>query len=117
MMDERQIIESTYNGRMDVYCFEDVTTSWGETRQEKVLLYSDMPCALSQYHLRPAAHGDSHSQRDYQAKLFAPPDMALPAGCDVEVRQHGMTYLFKYSGDAFIYPSHQEIMVERLEKV
>lgn len=116
-MNERQIIERTYNGHMTVYRFEDVVMSWGETRQEKVLLYSDIPCALSQHQLRPAAHGESHSQRQYQAKLFAPPDVVLPAGCDVEVRQHGMVYLFKYSGDAFIYPSHQEIMVERLEKV
>ena len=116
-MNEQQIIESTYTGRMTVYQFENVTMSWGETRQERVLLYDGVPCALSQYQLRPAAHGDSHSQREYQAKLFAPPDVSLPAGCDVEVSQHGMMYKFRYSGEAFIYPSHQEIMVERLEKI
>ncbi len=113
-MSERQIMERTYTGRMTVYGYVDVEANYGETKQERQLLLQDIPCALSQYQLRPSSHSDSHSQRNYQAKLFAPPDIKIAAGSDVEVRQDGMTYTFAYSGEAFVYGSHQEIMIERL---
>lgn len=116
-MTEREVVERTYNGRMDVYGYVDVETDYGETRQEQQLLIQDIPCALSQYQLRPSSHGDSHSQRSYQAKLFVAPDIRIAAGSDIEVRQDGMTYKFAYSGEAFAYGSHQEIMIERLAYV
>jgi len=114
VINERQIMERTYNGRMDVYGYVDVETDYGETKQERQLLMQEIPCALSQYQLRPASHSDSHSQRNYQAKLFVAPDIRIAAGSDIEVRQDGMTYTFAYSGEAFVYSSHQEIMIERL---
>lgn len=117
MINERAIMESTYTGRMDVYGYVDVETDYGETKQERQTLLQDIPCALSQYQLRPASHGGSHSERSYQAKLFAPPDVKIPAGSDIEIRQDGMTYKFKYSGETFMYVSHQEIMIERLSYV
>lgn len=110
-------MERTYTGRMDVYGYVDVETGYGETKQERQLLMQDIPCALSQYQLRPSSHSDSHSQRSYQAKLFASPDVRIDAGSDIEVRQDGMTYKFEYSGEAFVYSSHQEIMIERLAYV
>ena len=117
MINERAIMESTYTGRMDVYGYIDAETDYGETKQVRQVLLQDVPCALSQYQLRPASHGGSHSEHSYQAKLFAPPDIKIPAGSDVEVRQDGMTYRFKYSGEAFTYVSHQVIMIERLSYV
>lgn len=114
MTEQRKIIERTYTGRMDVYGYVDMDTDHGETKQERQLLLQDIPCALSQSQLRPAAHNNSHSQRSYQAKLFVSPDVRITAGSDVEVRQDGMTYTFAYSGEAFVYSSHQEIIIERL---
>ena len=117
MSNERAVMDRTYTGRMDVYGYVDVETDYGETKQERQALLQDIPCALSQYQLRTAAHSDSHSERSYQAKLFVSPDVKIPSGSDVEVRQDGMTYRFKYSGEAFPYISHQEIMIERLSYV
>lgn len=116
-MNERQIMERTYSGRMDIYGYVDVETDYGETKQERQLLLQDIPCALSQAQLRPSAHSNSHSQRSYQAKLFVSPDVRIAVGSDIEVRQDGMTYKFAYSGEAFVYSSHQEIMIERLAYV
>lgn len=117
MTNEREIMESTYTGYMDVYGYADVETDYGETRQERRVLLQDVPCALSQYQLRPASYSNSHSEHNYQAKLFVSPDVKIPSGSDIEVRQDGMTYCFKYSGEAFAYISHQEIMIERLSYV
>lgn len=114
MTEQRKIIERTYTGRMDVYGYVDIETDYGETKQERQLLMRDVPCALSQYQLRPAGHSNSHSQRSYQAKLFVSPDVRIAAGSDIEVRQDGITYKFAYSGEAFVYSSHQEIVIERL---
>lgn len=111
----RKILESTYTGRMTVYHFEDVELLTGETRQEKVIVLENIPCALSQSQLKPVkiAESNSHSQKEYLAKLFLAPDIKLEAGSEITVLQDGMNYHFKYSGESFVYPTHQEIMIAR----
>lgn len=111
----QKALEKTYTGRMDAYDFRNIEIDWGETRQEKVLLIENQPCALSQKDIVPASPVGGASRIQYQAKLFIVPKVELAAGSEVIVRQDGMQYRFIHSGEAFRYSSHQEIMIERLE--
>ena len=40
-------IESTYFHKANVYRTEDVVDEWGETVQTRVLVYENIPCAIS----------------------------------------------------------------------
>ena len=115
----RKILESTYKGKAAIYRFETVKLVTGESRQEKIIAFEAIPCALSQSQLKPAttAAGNSHSQKEYVAKLFLAPEIPIEAGSEIAVEQDGMNYLFKYSGESFIYPTHQEIVLVRNAEV
>ena len=43
----RNILESTYKGKATVYRFEMVKLVTGESRQEKITAFENIPCALS----------------------------------------------------------------------
>ena len=53
---------------------------------------------------------------DYDAKLFASPELSIPAGCRIFVRQDGVLREFVSCGEAMVYPTHQEIPVSREER-
>lgn len=111
----QKALEKTYTGRMDVYGFTNIETDWGETRQEKILLIENQPCALSQKDIVTVSPVGGATRIQYQAKLFIGPEIELTAGSEIIVRQDGMQYRFIHSGEAFRYVSHQEILIERLE--
>ena len=113
---EREALESTYEGLMTVQNTIAIETDWGETREEDILIYQDKPCALSQSGNSKADKKEGYSEINYVAKLFCAPELVIPAGSTVTVAQHGMAYTFTHSGEAFIYPTHQEITIERLDK-
>ena len=58
---------------------------------------------------------DSVAVIDYDAKLFASPELSIPAGCRIFVRQDGVLREFVSCGEAMVYPTHQEIPVSREE--
>ena len=115
----RKILENTYKGKATDYRFEMVKLVTGESRQEKIIAFENIPCALSQSQLKPvtAVASNSHSQKEYVAKLFLAPEILIEAGSEIAVEQDGMNYLFKYTGESFSYPTHQEIMLVRRSDV
>lgn len=114
MNKEQRALERTYTGRMNTYGFQSTQTPWGETRQEKQPLLGNVKCALSRLNANQATKQDAHYLTNYQAKLFLAPDIVIEPGSEVVITQDKMTYCFIHSGEAFIYPGHQEIMIERL---
>lgn len=113
-MGAREILESTYHGLANVYHYPQTEIGGIVTEGERTVLYEDLHCALSRGELRQASPVSGVEQVQYTAKLFCAPEVVLPAGCEMEIRQDGMTYLFRHSGEAFKYESHQEITLERL---
>jgi hypothetical protein len=112
----RHIIETTYAGRMTVYrrVFQ---TENGRTVQKDLVSILNQPCALSwgggfqkrgtavEQQLSPVIRG--------QARIFTAPDLDIPAGSRIVVTQYGKTTDFISSGEGVVYPTHQELIVER----
>ena len=115
----RRLIESTYSGRMTawrrVFCKEG-----GRTVQKEEAFLTEAPCALS--------FGGNYRQRGaslkqellphirYEARIFASPDLRIPAGSRITVAQDGVIRDFVTCGEGVVYPTHQEIIVGREEE-
>lgn len=113
---EREALEMTYYGQMTVTGTRPLVTEWGETREEPTLLYQAIPCALSKAGGSQVNGKEGYSAIHYAALLFLSPEILIPPGSEIQVMQDGMHYHFIHSGEAFIYPTHQEITIERLGK-
>lgn len=103
-------------GTCDVQQYQSVTNATTHiTSQQLVTLYTDQPCRLS-YSKNPAtAEGDAPEVL-LAVRLFLPPELAIPAGCVIEVTQAGRTELYKAASAPAVYINHQEIELERLDE-
>lgn len=113
-MGAREILESTYYGAADIYHYLPVEEN-GVTRAVRTLLYEGVRCALSKTTLNKSAENGGVNRIAYDALLFCAPELLIPAGCEIEVTQDGMSRLYKNTGEPFKYVSHQELMLERME--
>ena len=113
-MGARELLESTYYGTADIYHFPLIEEG-GVTEGERTLLYEGIRCALSKTTINKTAKDGGASPVNYDAALFVAPEYAIPPGCEIAVTQDGMERLFRYSGEAFRYCSHQELMLERMD--
>lgn len=111
---ERRILEQTYDGVMDIWTTEFKTSETGEDKPEKSVLLSEIPCALSKL----SASADAVTAQTNAAAdisqiyiIFCSPDIAIPAGSWITVKQDNMIRAFKCSGKPFLYPTHQELTV------
>ncbi len=114
---ERILLEMTYTGVCRVEgqtTYKDPVT--GAERPKNGIIFIDQPCALSQAALPSAAQTDTGNDIRYDAKLFISPDIVIPSGSRIFVTQDGMSYEYQQSGEAFVYPTHQEIKLLRVDK-
>ena len=112
MVAHRRAIERQYNGRMTVTAFVTVEID-SETMNIKQVLLTDVPCRLQRSQNKSANVAGVHANIDYDVKILCAPELNIPAGCVIEVRQDGMDYEFKHTGEPFKYVTHQEISVSR----
>lgn len=109
-------IESTYFHRANVYRTEDVVDEWGETVQTRVLVYENIPCAISftnpnDRNKAPIVFsGVETNKLEYHHKLYLNPRYTILGGDEVESLQSGIIYLV---GEPMVYPSHQEVAMLR----
>ncbi|WP_240421653.1 ABC transporter ATP-binding protein [Paenibacillus periandrae] len=114
---ERAAIEMTYEGLCTVTEFvktKDPDTKANKQQATPVLL--NQPCALSQASLPAAGASDTANEINYDAKLFISPDVTIQPGSLITVTQDGMTFKGKHAGEPFRYPTHQEIMLKRVDR-
>ena len=83
-------------------------------------MYAGVPCALSRggstrRQGSPIRQGEVGEIR-YDGKIFASPELTIPAGCRIVVVQDGVVREFVTCGEATVYPTHQEIAVTREER-
>lgn len=116
MVGHRRAIEKKYVGIMSVSGFEKVKVD-GETLSAKKEIHKDVSCYLQRNQNKSASNDGEKSNVDYDLKILCAPEIAIPPGCRIKVAQSGMTYDFKYSGEPFIYPTHQEITIKRSDFV
>lgn len=112
---ERKAIETTYTDTCTVYGFEKAKKS-GITEEKKVIRHENIKCALSQKNLKTTAQTEPANHISYDAKLFAAPELDISPGSHIEVSRMGHVFKFISSGEPFLYPTHQEIMLLRQGK-
>lgn len=108
----RRIIEQKYRGKMTVFGFAKENVD-GQTLRTLKETYTDVPCYLKRSQVRPADSDGMKSNIDYDLKIMCAPGIDIGSGSRIVVNQDGMTREFKYTGEAFKYPTHQEIMITR----
>lgn len=123
--DYRAAIETTYTDRATIYRYKEVEDPNSKTTKlAPVPVYSDQPCRISQKAL--GRNGQTEAQNDilYETKLFIAPEAEILQGDMLEVTRGRMTAAGwepiaatrKYTaGEPFIYPTHQEVSLERKE--
>ena len=114
----RKAIESQYKGLCTIYEYieiEDPDTGETIVSLEPVPVYKNIPCKLSKKTISAADGGEVANIIKYEPVLFINPDIEVKAGSNIEITQHGVTREFKRSGEPFVYNTHQEIVLQRID--
>lgn len=110
----RKTIEATYSGVLTVTEMVKVKDERTKlTKDEPAVVLEGQPCRLSFETLKAAAQTDSATAAMQVTKLFVSPDVPIRAGSKITVTQDNMTDDYAYSGIPAVYPTHQEIVLER----
>lgn len=113
----RKAIEATYFGTLTVTEMKKEKDAKSKlTKTEPVVVLENQPCKLSFETLKAAAQTDAAAAVTQVTKLFVSPDVTIRAGSKITVTQDGVTTDYTSSGIPAIYATHQEIMLDLLER-
>lgn len=88
----------------------------GLTKKTEEVLYEDLPCHLNHYYyLRHAAKGEKSGAYQRYA-VFLSPEIEVPLGSKLSIRQNGQAADYSYSGVPAVFSTHQELPVARYEE-
>lgn len=122
-MDLKKITESFFDCVCDIYEFDKSTDpKTGVTSFSPVIKHSGVKCRIS-YATGlfggsvkvDSSFFDNVSSKQF-IKLFIPSDISVKPGCIFEVTKNNTKIRLKNSGRTYLYPSHQEILIENSEK-
>lgn len=111
----RRAIERMYTDRLTVYRYvqvKDPVTK--ETRLELQAVYPDQPCRISQRALGQNNQTEAQNKILYETKLFVAPELDIRQGDMLEVTRGTVTRKYT-AGEPFLYPTHQEVSLQREE--
>lgn len=101
-----------YNDICTVSEYKDITdTTTKITKKEEVIVSKNIPCKLSFETIKNAEQTETATAISQVIKLFLSPDITINPGSKITVTNDGRTVEYKQSGEAAVYPSHQEIML------
>jgi|SRR5690606_21082889 len=109
----RRAIERLYEDRATISRhmeYEDPITK--ETKSGLQPVYENQPCRISQRALGTNAQTEAVNQIAYETKLFISPDIEIKQGDVIEVTRGTVTRKYT-AGEPFIYPTHQEVSIQR----
>lgn len=110
----RKVLERAYRDQATISRMEKVKVG-GETKLQLVKKYENQPCFLSQKALGANNQTEPVNKIAYETKLFISPDIEIIQGDTVEVTRGSLKRTYT-AGEPFIYPSHQEISIQRKDK-
>ena len=112
----RDALNSLHTSTCVIYTYEDesIDEDTGIVRQGKQVM-TEYPCRVSYKSATPTT-GDKIATATQTVTLFLDPDIEIPVGCDIDVRQNGRCLQFKASGIPLVYQSHQEVSLEERVK-
>lgn len=109
----RQAIEQLYEDRATIKRYmeyEDPITK--ETKHGLQTIYEHKPCRISQRALGTNNQTETVNQIAYETKLFISPDLEIRQGDVIEVKRGTVTRTYT-TGEPFLYPTHQEVSLQR----
>lgn len=113
----RKAIEGTYNGLCTIWEYENVEDEdTGETTSKLVPVYENVPCKVSKKTISPVSGSEVVNTIKYEPVLFISPGIEIKPGSKIVVTQHGVTRECIRSGEPFVYETHQEIVLQRIDK-
>lgn len=109
----RRAIERLYEDRATISRhmeYEHPITK--ETKHGLVPVYENQPCRISQRALATNAQTETVNQIVYETKLFIAPELEIKQGDVIEVTRGAVTRKYT-AGEPFVYPTHQEVSIQR----
>lgn len=90
----------------------------GVTKEEEVVAYTGLKCRISFYRssLALLTKGDYYLKKQL-VTLFLQDEIKVKEGSKIIVTQNGETSVYKNSGKAKLYLTHQEIILELVENL
>lgn len=111
----RRAIEKLYEDLATISRHAKGKKPSGETTLTLQPMHKDIPCRISQKAL--GSNGQTEVQNDirYETKLFLAPEVEICQGNAIVVTRAGVarTYI---AGEPFLYPTHQEVTLQRETK-
>jgi len=87
------------------------------TKETKLVLqpvYEDQQCRISQRALGTNQQTEAENVIAYETKLFIAPELEIRQGDVVELTRGGVSREYT-AGEPFLYPTHQEVSLQRGE--
>ncbi|MGN1318068.1 MAG: hypothetical protein ACI4VF_03565 [Lachnospirales bacterium] len=107
----KNVVKRFYTGLCDVYEYKDIKVG-NITKKAEEKVYEGIPCRLSYSADSKTANSDVANIVGQTIKLFLDSDIVIKSGSKIVVTQNGRTIEYKNSGEAMVYQTHQEIMLE-----
>lgn len=116
---ERAAIEKTYEDTAVISRTAPETGSNKITKAVPAVIYNEIVCALSYSTTDRSKQTQAQQDIDYDAVIFAPPDLAILPGDAVTLKRFGrdnpesaITLNFKVVGRPIVYATHQQVKVK-----
>jgi len=113
----RQAIEKIYVDLATISRYVETETAAGETKLsvDPVPIYTDQPCRISQKSLGVNNQAEAQNEIKYEIKLFISPELNIKQGDIIIVTRGAVTRSYA-SGEPFLYPTHQELSLQRKDR-
>lgn len=118
---ERAALECTYEDTLELLRPTDITQN--NITHKVPVAAGESICALSQGGGGPATQTDTFALVEYDAKIYAPPELDVQEGDAIRLVRFGrqnpaspQIFYFEPVGRPALYPTHQEIPVKVREK-
>ncbi len=114
----RKAIESLYTGACNIYeyvKYTDPETEETITELDPEPVYKDVPCKLSKKTITTTNQKEIANAIQYSTVLFVAPEIKVKPGSKIAVTQNGVTREYEHSGEPFVYGTHQEIELKRVD--
>ena len=113
-------MENFYNGKMAIFKYQKRKLENKQTILEKNLIFDNIPCHLSSIistrgKIRDIDSSQYINKVGQVKKVFLSPKYLVDIGSFISIIQDGKIYEFTYSGEAYIYSTHQEIYLENIQ--
>lgn len=118
LINARPHIERMYRGTLTIHEWTLVTDPETHISSEvETIIVENQPCLLSNTSTAPTTSTEGVPSVTKSTKIFVAPDIPIREGSKLVVTQDGVTNTYERSGIPSVYPTHQEITVNVIEKV